>query len=139
MPVRIKLRIKSDSGKVIVTSAIINSGYEVDQPELLIPLRLAEKLDLWKPISEEYVRTPLGIGKIYIVCRRATVEVITDDRVSSPIKVCIVVSDFEREVLISDYLASELKIAVEDFREGLWRFRDEPLSKIRKSAPPEFW
>lgn len=138
MPVRIKIKIETND-REIITSALINSGYEADRPEVLIPLRLAQELNLWSPIAEEYVRTPFGIGRMYIICTRAIVQVVTEDRVSSPVRVCVTVSEFEREVLISDYLAGELGIAVEDFREGLWRFRDEPLSKLRKSERPQFW
>ena len=43
----------------------------------------------------------------------------------------------EREVIISDKLASALKIAIEDIGEGIWRFRDE--QKLRKSYPPKYW
>jgi len=140
MPVRVKLRITSEhGGRSIVTSAYVNSGYEADQPELLIPITLAEELGIWGKATEEYARTPIGIGRIYVLCRKAKVEIVAEDRSSSPIDVCIVVSEYEREVLISDYLASELKIAVEDFREGLWRFRDEPLDMVRKSEKPQYW
>jgi hypothetical protein len=39
----------------------------------------------------------------------------------------------EREVLISDSLASELRISIEDPKKGLWRLSDDPLGGIRKS------
>ncbi len=42
MVVRVRLRIKSDD-KVIETSALVNSGYETETPQLLIPMKLAEK------------------------------------------------------------------------------------------------
>ncbi len=138
MPVRVKLRVSSES-KSLLTSGYVNSGYEADQPELLVPLPLAEELGLWGRASEEYARTPVGIGKLYVLCRRARVQVVTDDRETQPVKVCVVVSEFEKEVLISDYLAGELGIAVEDFRRGIWRFRDEPLSKLRESEGAQYW
>jgi len=139
MPVRIKLRIVSEDGGSVTTSAYVNSGYEADQPELLIPLALARKLGLWERIVEEYARTPVGVGRIYVACMRASVEVLAEDRSTPQVKVCIVISEHEREVLISDHLAGELRIAVEDFREGLWRFRDEPTSKVRKPEKPQYW
>lgn len=138
MPVRVKLRITSEH-RSLLTSGYVNSGYEVDQPELLVPLPLAEELGLWGRASEEYARTPIGIGRLYVLCRRAKVQVITGDRETPPVQVCVVVSEFEREVLISDYLAGELGIAVEDFRRGIWRFRDEPLTKLRESEKPQYW
>ena len=45
----------------------------------------------------------------------------------------MVISPLADEPLISDRLAGALEIAVEDFAEGLWRFRWEPLSKLRRS------
>jgi len=40
MVVRIRLRIVKN-GVVIETSALVNSGYEAETPQLLIPVRLA--------------------------------------------------------------------------------------------------
>ena len=136
MPVRIRIRIESDSGRSVLTPALINSGYEAEQPELMVPLALAQELGLWGRAVEEYARTPVGIGKVYVVCKRARVQVVTEDRESAPVDVCVLVSEFEREVLISDYLAGELEIAVEDFAEGLWRFRWEPKERVGASARP---
>ena len=45
MAVRVKLRIKGESGE-IVTSALVNSGFEAAEPQLIIPLSLAEILNL---------------------------------------------------------------------------------------------
>jgi hypothetical protein len=138
MPVRIKLRIKTGC-KEFVTSAFVNSGYESSEPELLIPVRLAAELGLWKNVREDYARSPVGVGKVYTVDEKLEVEAVAEDRTSEAVKTKVVISEFEDEVLIGDYLSSELKIAVEDFREGLWRFKDEPLSKLRKSEKPQYW
>ncbi|MEM3045446.1 MAG: hypothetical protein QXV77_08185 [Candidatus Bathyarchaeia archaeon] len=45
MAVRVKLRVK---GKVreAVASTLINSGFEAEEPQLIIPLKLAESLEL---------------------------------------------------------------------------------------------
>ena len=45
----------------------------------------------------------------------------------------VVISDRADEPLISDKLAGALGIAVLDFAEGLWCFRDEIGVKARKS------
>ncbi len=139
MPVRIKLKITSRTGEEILTSAYINSGYETDKPEILLPVKLAVELGLWRNVKEDYARTPIGMGKIYTVNEKIKVEATTEDRESKPIDTSVVISEFEDEVLISDYLASELGIAVEDFRKGIWRFRDEPLDKLRKPEKPQPW
>lgn len=47
MAVRVKLRIKSlRTGRQVTTSALVNSGYEAETPQLLIPRRLAAELGL---------------------------------------------------------------------------------------------
>ncbi len=45
MVVRVKLRIKG-KGKDVETSALVNSGFEAVEPQLVIPLNLAETLNL---------------------------------------------------------------------------------------------
>jgi hypothetical protein len=40
--------------------------------------------------------------------------------------------------LISDILAGRPEIAVEDFAEGLWRFKWEPIEKLRRSEKRAF-
>jgi hypothetical protein len=46
----------------------------------------------------------------------------------------IVISEYTDEALISDQLASELGIAIEDPARGLWRLRGESL--VRRSEEP---
>ncbi len=48
-------------------------------------------------------------------------------------------SPLANEVLLSDKLIGELEIALEDVASGLWRFRWESLSKLRRSYPPKYW
>mgnify|MGYP000701642243 CR=1 FL=1 len=45
MVVRVKLKIKSKKGEVI-TKALINSGYESEEPEILVPVNIARNLGL---------------------------------------------------------------------------------------------
>jgi hypothetical protein len=49
-------------------------------------------------------------------------------------KAYIVISEYTDEALISDQLASELGIAIEDPARGLWRLRGESL--VRRSEEP---
>ena len=60
MVVRVKVRIER-SGKVVETSALANSGYEAETPQLLIPIPLAETLGLWLP-TEELALEDVGEG-----------------------------------------------------------------------------
>uniref|UniRef100_A0A7J3X6Y9 Uncharacterized protein n=1 Tax=Thermofilum pendens TaxID=2269 RepID=A0A7J3X6Y9_THEPE len=68
----------------------------------------------------------------------ARVRVVAEDAESDPVEADIVVSHLVDEPLISDVLAGRLSIAVEDFLEGLWRFRWEPKEKTRKSERRAF-
>lgn len=45
MAVRVKLRIKG-KGRGAVVSTLINSGFEAEEPQLIIPSKLAESLEL---------------------------------------------------------------------------------------------
>ena len=49
------------------------------------------------------------------------------------------VSEYEREVLISDKLASVLGIQLIDIGRGLWRHVSDPQGVVRGSAPAEYW
>ncbi len=42
MGVRVKIKIKT-SKKSIETSALVNTGFEAEHPEILIPTKLAER------------------------------------------------------------------------------------------------
>ena len=136
MAVRVKLRIKrGDMVKDVV--ALINSGYEADSPQLMIPASLAKELGLWPPPPDAYETTFDTAGgplRVWVIHKAATVQVIASDVSSKEVVVDLVISMLADEPLISDILAGELEIAVEDFAKGLWRFRWEPKEKVRESA-----
>ena len=56
MAVRIRLRIRClRRSKEVVTSALVNSGFEAETPQLLIPRRLAIESGLWPPPEDAYL------------------------------------------------------------------------------------
>ena len=138
--VRVKLRIKSlRSGKEVITSALVNSGFEAETPQLLIPRRLAVELGFWPPPEDAYlieVGTAGGPVRNYLVPSAAEVSVKTEDREVGPVKCDIMISNLEYEVLISDRLGGELGIVILDLR-GKWRFSDE--DRTRETEPPQYW
>lgn len=140
MAVRVKLKIKSlRSGVEVVTSALVNSGFEAETPQLLVPRRLAATLNLWPPPEDAYlveVGTAGGPVRNYFVPSAADIYVVTSDRVVGPVKCDIMISHLEYEVLISDRLGGELGIVILDLR-GKWRFSDEDT--VRLTEPPEYW
>ena len=68
-----------------------------------------------------------------MIPQAAKVKVVASDAESKEVLADLVISPLADEPLISDILADELEIALESPGKGLWRFRWEPLSKIRKS------
>jgi len=137
--VRIKLKIVGRNGKEIVTSALVNSGFEAETPQLLIPRSLAYELGLWPPPLEALlieVGTAGGPVRNYLIPKAIDVYAVTSDRVVGPIKCDVMISILEYEVLISDTLGSELGIMILDLK-GLWKFKDE--DKARISEAPQYW
>ena len=135
MVVRLKLRIRR--GDIAVEEvALLNSGYEAPTPQLLIPVELARRLGLWPPegAADVLLDTAGGPLRAWYFPREASVEVAVDDERSQAVVVDLVISPLADEPLISDKLAGALQIAVEDFAEGLWRFRWEPKEVLRRSA-----
>ncbi len=69
MAVRVKLRIeRGDRSSEVV--ALVNSGYEADTPQLMIPIGLARELGLWPPppdSREEVFDTAGGPLRVWIV------------------------------------------------------------------------
>ena len=63
--------------------------------------------------------TVAGPTRLYVLLSSIYVSIVEDDAEMEPLSLNAIISETERETLISDYLASLLGIAVEDFREGL--------------------
>ena len=131
------MRLRVERGeKVREIVALVNSGYEADTPQLMIPAGLARELGLWPPppdAKEDFFDTAGGPVRVWIVRSAARIKAIAEDAESDPVEADIVISQLIDEPLISDMLAGKLSIAVEDFLEGLWRFRWEPKERTRKS------
>ncbi len=141
MGVRVKIRVKSNHGEV-ETPALVNTGFETDEPEILLPASLAENLGLYPPAEGSKLEEYSVVGGITFIVRSPRtihVKVVVEDRETEPVEAVPVISDKESEVLISDRLTSKLKISIEDPAEGTWRFRDEPLTKKRSSEKPKYW
>ena len=141
MVVRVRLRIRSRAtGFAVATSALVNSGYEVEEPEILLPRRLTEHIGI--PLTPPHAKaltyeTPFGFFRLILVYKGADVHLV--DACSTAEGVNVAVSDHEREVLISDKLASVLGIQLIDIGRGLWRHINDPHGIVRESAPAEYW
>ncbi|MEM1990451.1 MAG: hypothetical protein QW782_07455 [Candidatus Bathyarchaeia archaeon] len=134
MAVRLKLKIRVGD-KALEAVALLNSGYEAPTPQLLIPIRLAAKLNLWPPEGayDVTLETAGGPLKAWFYPRVAKISVVAEGSPEREVISDIVVSPLADEPLINDKLADELGIAVESFGKGLWRFTWEPKEKLRES------
>jgi hypothetical protein len=137
--VKIKLNFKKKS---LITVAVANAGFESDEDELLIPLPVALKLGMEKAMRKAKRESYKAVGR-YIemikVPTKTKINVITNDKVSSPIKCTTIISETEDEVIINDKSIGDLEIVIENAGEGLWRFRHDPIERLRESEEPVRW
>jgi hypothetical protein len=131
---RVKVRLITKD-RVVEGVALVNSGFEADSPDIVVPLSIAKELGLWPPKTSTIVSIETGGGEItlpyYTSCCK--LELVLPDRHSKVIDVNIIVNPHIDEILISDYVASEFGITLLDLRRGLWRLSDDPPNIIRYS------
>ncbi|MHA1593943.1 MAG: hypothetical protein ACTSXX_04285 [Candidatus Baldrarchaeia archaeon] len=138
MVVRVKVRIKHED-KVVESSAVANSGYETDEPEIHVPLACAKELGFkLTGLRGESYRVVGGATSVYIL-GEVFVQVVEEDKSSEWVKAKAVVVPEEYEVILSDKLLDALGIEIIKAGMGYWRFSGEPISRVRKSVEPQFW
>jgi len=135
----VKIRVRCKDTEV-QTSALLNSGFEAETPQLLIPRPLAVKLGLWPPPPEAQlveVGTAGGPVRNYLIPSAADVLLDAGDRVVGPVKCDVMISSLEYEVLVSDALISAFNIVMLDVKWGKWRLSDE--EKVRHTEVTQYW
>ena len=139
----VRVRVKlSRNGRGIETSALANSGYESETPQILVPIKLAEQLGFWPPtidLEESVFESAGGPLRVWIASKSVKVKVIVADVETKDVEADLIISPLADEVLLSDKMISELNIALEDPGRGYWRFTWEPKEKVRRSEPPRYW
>lgn len=139
--VRVRVKLSRDD-KEIETSALANSGYESETPQILVPIKLAEQLGFWPPttyLEESVFESAGGPLRVWIAPKSVKVKVIVIDLETKWVEADLIISPLADEVLLSDKMISELNIALEDPGRGYWRFTWEPKKKVRRSEPPRYW
>ncbi|MHA1606698.1 MAG: hypothetical protein ACTSWP_04020 [Candidatus Freyarchaeota archaeon] len=138
MAVRVKLKVNSGITEKTLT-ALVNTGFESETPDLLLPVTIAEELGIWPPTSsimlDEY-STVSGSISLATLPKAVKVQAVSGDKASREVTCNVVVSPQESEVLISDMLAEELGIVILKAGRGYWRFIDDPQNVVRISEPP---
>jgi hypothetical protein len=137
---RVRIRLSTD--KTVETSALVNSGFESDDPDVVIPVELARKLNLWPPHPNSEL-TELGTGGGDVIApyyaAAALLELISEGKTLKKLKVNIIVNPHVDEVILSDAVAGELGIVLLDLKRGLWRLNYEAPDVVRPSSEKEEW
>lgn len=141
MAARVRGLLKSRRGQEITVHFLLNSGFETDAPEVLVPQMLAGLLGVWprlpaETLVEEY-ETVGGKTRLFRLEGEVEVSVVGEERTGAAVRCHLVISEHEEEALLSDQAIGALRLVIEDAASGLWRFRDETI--LRPSVPPQLW
>lgn len=134
----IRVRIElSHNNNSAVTTALVNSGYESDVPEVHIPLSLARKLGfLLEAMRSERYRA-VGVEVSTYVLGDVNIRIVVEDRKLNWTVARAVTVVGEYEVILSDALIEALGLEIVKPKSGVWKLRDE--EKLRSSLEPEYW
>ena len=134
MVVKVRIKIRTKAGSTSVP-AVLNTGFESEEPELVLPLELAVELGVWPSGEVEYAdyTTAGGSTSLPVVKKAARVELLLEDQKTKPMICNAVIDPNVDEVLLSDSAIDELGIIILSAK-GKWRFRDDPEGKVRKSV-----
>ena len=143
MVVRVRVRLRSTGGEV-VTAALANSGFETEEPEVILPTRVAERPGIYPRLPsgsqvEEYTGVGGVVVRTFVVKRSVNVSLLTSDREIGPSDAVSVVTPGEDEVILSDKLMDALKIVLLRPGEGVWKLVDDGENVVRKSEHSERW
>jgi len=50
--VRVRVRLMARMGSSIEVNSLLNTGFETEGPQVLIPIRVAEALDFWPELPD---------------------------------------------------------------------------------------
>jgi len=143
MAVRLKIKIRIPTlNREITTSALVNTGFETEDPQIIIPIKLGERLGLTPlPPNAKIIElgTAGGPTKMYLLRNTAEVKVLVEDKETRYVKADILISSIEEEVLLNDKVTEELGIVILLPASGKWRFIDDKPDIIRPSIKPEYW
>ncbi|MBI4614108.1 MAG: hypothetical protein HY720_10905 [Planctomycetes bacterium] len=139
MAVRIRIELLGPDGRCLRTAAILNGGFEVPGPHLLLPRSCAERL--LGAYRTHAVRQVLdaagGSAEFWAVDLPVGGCVTTDDRKGPLVEFRVLVSEGDSELLVSDSGIDALGVRIESFEPGRWRFDGE--TRVRPTEAAEYW
>ena len=138
MAVRLQLRLTGVGGEVI-SSAVLNGGFEIAQPHLLMPAPMARRLlgDYRSAAHQRAMEAAGGEVTFLSVDQEVVGRIHTDDREGQEVSFHVLVAEHDPELLVSDAGIDALGVRIESFAPGRWRFAEE--THIRDSEAPEYW
>lgn len=143
MAVRIPLRLRSVSspGTALRSTAVVNTGFETDRPEVLLPSPCAEALGLYPqpPAGARVERYDTAGGSATFWRIPDALRVAIEDAEASPIPADALVSELDRELLLNDVLAGDLGIVILNPRTGDWRRNSDPAHHVRPTERRQLW
>ena len=137
MVVRVGLRVRGRTGQAEIP-ALVNSGFEADGPQLILPVEVAQELGLLDEARALEAFEVAGGGRAlgYRIMRPIEVELVLGDREPVRAEALVTVMPGEAEAVMGDFLSSELGIVILDARRGIWCLRDEVGRRERSSYAP---
>jgi hypothetical protein len=140
MAVRVRVgitRATSSRSRVIETVAVANSGFEARDPEILLPVRAAERLGLWPPPAGAHAeRFESPAASFSMITIPGAVRVSLSGSVRGT-RCTVVVSERETEVVLNDQLVDALRIELVAPGRGLYRVGRH--GRLRRTEEPEPW
>lgn len=142
MAVRVRLEIEVSGGGRVETVAVLNGGFEVELPHLLLPMACARRL-IDDPTARAVLQPMEGAGgtplEFWALTDPVTVRLVTSRGRGAAVTFLALVSAHDREALVSDVGIDALGIRIESFYPGRWRLTDEAPDEARPSEPPQYW
>jgi len=134
----VRLRVKSRrSSQNINITVLANGGAESPKPCIVVDEEVAGKLGLWPSDSFKlhHVEEASSISEAYVIEESVELELLGDlNEPLSKIVADLVIQKRLMEPLITDITIDELGIQVISFSKGLWRHKNDPPSKVRRSS-----
>jgi len=134
--VRVRVLLRRGD-KEIITSALLNTGFESEELDLVLPSQLADELGLRSELGE-FVRLDTAGGPLEcaFVEQALELKLLLEDREGPELTCNAIVSPYEREVLLSDAVIEALGIQIISAKSGKWRLKDDPPGLERSSVSP---
>ncbi len=139
MGVRVNMLLRRADGATLTSSVLLNSGFESDEPHILLPRCAAERLFPVLPpgTKAQTIGTAGGDAQILVPSEKIFARVLVEDQRGPEIPVCVFISDEEVEILVSDTAIDALGVEIKSPGKGLWKFAGE--EEIHSSSPPQEW